>query len=61
VLAGELGEIPAMPGVNPFDDSPYRPPVTSGMASVSPPACASASAAQHVQEQWRWRQWRWRR
>ncbi len=33
-----------MPGVNSFEHSPYRPPVTAGMISRSPAAWASASA-----------------
>ncbi len=33
-----------MAGVNSLDDSPYRPPVTTGMISGLPPACPSASA-----------------
>ena len=44
--AASSAKIPAtMPGVNSFDDSPYRPPITSGMTGRSPAACASASAA----------------
>src|SRR5579875_1288132 len=34
----------AIPGVNSFDDSPYRPPVTSGSAGRDPDEDASASA-----------------
>ena len=33
-----------MPGVNSLEDSPYRPPVTTGMVARVPAACASASA-----------------
>src|SRR5438034_879644 len=33
-----------MPGVNSLEDSPYRPPVITGMISRAPAAYASASA-----------------
>jgi hypothetical protein len=37
--------VPAtIPGVNSFEDSPYRPPITIGIRSRSPSAWASLSA-----------------
>jgi hypothetical protein len=44
--ASSSAKIPAtIPGVNSFDPSPYRPPVTSGSDPRAPAETASASAA----------------
>ena len=40
-----------MPGVNSLDDSPYRPPVTTGMTARVARRVRFGQRAEHVQEQ----------
>ena len=50
--AARSAKTPAtMPGVNSFEDSPYRPPVTTGMFCPGARGVRLGQRAEHVEEQ----------